>query len=166
VGNAAVLDEIIRIKPKRAILFGAWRVRSINWQSNTIPVEPLRHTLQKLRSGVEDIIVLGPSPDWPPTLPEVVFKYWADFKALPDRIKLSADGYHAMDAEFRKVADSEHVRFVSIFDALCDSDGCLTHTPASRSELLFWDNGHPTVEGANYIVQKLGLAHLDHVQVQ
>jgi peptidoglycan/LPS O-acetylase OafA/YrhL len=166
VGNAAVLDEIIRIKPKRAILFGAWRFRSINWQSDAPPVDPLRRTLQQLHSGVEDIIVLGPSPDWPPTLPDIVFKYWTDFGALPDRIERSADGYHAVDAAFRKVADSEHVRFVSIFDALCNSDGCLTHTPASRSELLFWDHGHLTVEGATYIVQKLGLAHLDHAQVQ
>ena len=164
VGNAAVLAEIIRLRPKRLILFGAWQFRSINWNSGTIPVEPLRLTLQKLHVAVPDIILLGPSPDWPPTLPDIVFKYWTEFHALPDRLKHLTDEYRAFDAAFRDIADSEHVRFISIFDALCNSDGCLTHTPASRSELLFWDHGHLTVEGATYLVQKLGLANLEQTQ--
>ena len=85
---------------------------------------------------------------------------------LPDRIKRPADGYHAMDAAFHDVTDSEHVRFISIFDALCNADGCLTHTRASRSELLDWDHGHLTVEGAKFMVEKLGLSRLDHAPVQ
>jgi hypothetical protein len=66
----------------------------------------------------------------------------------------------------RNIADNEQVRYISIFDALCDAEGCLTHTPASRSDLLVWDYGHMTRAGATYIVKKLGLAELDFQQVQ
>ena len=57
----------------------------------------------------------------------------------------------------RDIATSEGVRFVSIFDAICNGDGCLTHGPASPSELLCWDQGHLTLEGAVYLVRKMGL---------
>jgi hypothetical protein len=46
-------------------------------------------------------------------------------------------------------------------DALCNSDGCLTHSPASKTDLLIWDNGHLTTNGAKFVVEKLGLANLD-----
>jgi hypothetical protein len=60
----------------------------------------------------------------------------------------------------RDVALDEGVHFVSFFDAICNADGCLTHDPASRSELLFWDHGHLTLEGANYLVAKMSLAQI------
>jgi hypothetical protein len=61
----------------------------------------------------------------------------------------------------RSIAASEGVQYVSILDALCNSEGCLTHTPASRADLLIWDNGHLTTDGAKFVVEKLGLARLD-----
>jgi hypothetical protein len=64
------------------------------------------------------------------------------------------------------IAGQEHVRFISIFDALCDRDGCLTHTPASRSELLAYDYGHLTVPGAAYVVRRLGLDLANPPQAQ
>jgi lysophospholipase L1-like esterase len=49
------------------------------------------------------------------------------------------------------------VRFVSAFDALCNEDGCLTHTPKSKGELLTWDYGHLTVAGARFLATLLQL---------
>jgi hypothetical protein len=164
--NAAIADEILRLKPRRVILFGAWLLHSTNWQSDTKFNKQLRRTLHKLRSGLEDIILLGPSPSWPPSLPAIASKFWLDFGALPDRLKLSPKDYKATDSVFAEIAVAEHVQYISIFDALCNAEGCLSHTPASRSELLVWDSGHLTVEGATYIVDKLGLARLDRVRVQ
>jgi hypothetical protein len=40
---------------------------------------------------------------------------------------------------------------------LCNSDGCLTHTPQSRAELLSWDYGHLTNAGAKLLVVRLHL---------
>jgi peptidoglycan/LPS O-acetylase OafA/YrhL len=164
--NAAVADEILRLKPRRVILFGRWFLHIANWQSDPKLNEALQHTLHKLRQGIDDVILIGPSPEWPPNLPDVAFRFWSKYGVLPDRIRMSAGNYRATDTVMSDIANSEHVHFISIFDALCNSDGCLTHTPASRTELLDWDYGHMTVEGATYVVNKLGLARFDSPQVK
>jgi peptidoglycan/LPS O-acetylase OafA/YrhL len=156
--NAAVVDEILRLKPRRVILYGFWMGTGAKWQSDTKLIEALRRTLRKLRSGVDDVVLIGSTPLWPPSLPEVVFKYWSDHGVLPDRLKPPEVNYRGTDEALRSIANSEGVRFVSLFDALCNADGCLTHTPASRSEMLMRDRGHMTLEGAAYVVQLLGLA--------
>jgi hypothetical protein len=156
--NALITDEILRQKPRRVVLFGYWLGTIPNWQVDSKLVEPLRHTLQKLRSDIDDVVLVGPTPTFPPSLPAVVFKFWSDFGMLPDRLKVSPENYHATDEVLRSIAKAEGVRFVSAYDALCNTDGCVTHTPASRSELLMWDSAHMTLEGAAYVVQLLGLA--------
>jgi hypothetical protein len=155
--NAAIVDEILRLKPRRAILYGFWMGTGARWQSDTKLIEALRRTLRKLRSGVDDVILIGSTPLWPPSLPEVVFTFWSDHGVLPDRLKPPEVNYRGTDEALRSIANSEGVRFVSLFDALCNADGCLTHTPASRSEMLMRDRGHMTLEGAAYVVRLLDL---------
>jgi hypothetical protein len=66
--NAAVADEILRLKPKRVILFGRWQLLGANWLSDPKLNEALRQTLKKLRSGITDVILVGPAPEWWPNL--------------------------------------------------------------------------------------------------
>jgi peptidoglycan/LPS O-acetylase OafA/YrhL len=159
--NVTVADKIVQLKPRRVILFGAWLFHVENWQADPKLTGPLRATLRRLRADIDDVVLVGPSPDWlPENLPAVVFKFWSETGLLPDRIKLPSEKYQATDRIMRDVALGEGVRFVSFFDAICNADGCLTHDPASRSELLFWDHGHLTLEGANYLVAKMSLAQI------
>jgi peptidoglycan/LPS O-acetylase OafA/YrhL len=155
--NAAVMQTILRLKPQRVVLFGAWLSHSANWKLDPTWNETLRSTLEELRRDIEDVIVVGPGPLWRPSLPVVVFRYWSEFGVLPDRIELSPENYRDTDAMLREISNRMNVHFVSIFDALCKAEGCLTHTPASRSQLLIWDHGHMTIEGAAYVVRRLGL---------
>jgi len=163
-GNAAVAEEILKLKPKRAILFGLWP--GTNWQPDPTFNEALRFTLHRLRQAVDDVVLIGPSPIWSPGLPDAVLTFWLKHRVLPDRLRLliPAENYYAADKVMGDIAKTEHVHYISIFDLLCNSGGCLTHTPASRAELLFWDYGHMTVEGATYIANKLGLARFDTPQ--
>jgi peptidoglycan/LPS O-acetylase OafA/YrhL len=162
-GNESVANEILKVKPKRIILFGAWLASSDNRQSDPTFNEALRYTLHKLRQDIDDVTVIGPSPTFSPNLPNAVFAFWLEHRVLPDRLTpvLPAENYRETDKVMGDIANSQHVHFISIFDALCNLDGCLTHTPASRAELLYWDSGHMTVEGATYVVNKLGLDRFD-----
>jgi peptidoglycan/LPS O-acetylase OafA/YrhL len=164
--NARIVDEILQLKPRRVILFGAWLFHVANWQSDPKLTESMRLTLHKLRSGIDDVILVGPSPAWLPSLPQTVFEFWSKFGALPDRLKVPPEDYQATDTVLRDIAADEHVRFISIFDALCNAEGCLSHTPESRSELLMFDHAHMTIDGATYVVEKLGLAQLGRPQAQ
>jgi lysophospholipase L1-like esterase len=80
---------------------------------------------------------------------------------LPDRLSIPTSDYIASEQVMQNIAASEGIHYASILDALCNSDGCLTHTPASKTDLLIWDNGHLTVDGAKFVVEKLGLANFD-----
>ena len=46
---------------------------------------------------------------------------------------------------------------MSIYDAVCNQRGCLTHTPASRDELLTTNYRHFTEKGAEFLVARTGL---------
>jgi peptidoglycan/LPS O-acetylase OafA/YrhL len=163
--NAAIVDEILRLKPRRVIMFGHWPNPLADAPFNPKLDKALQDTLNKIRHGVDDVILIGPFPYWSPNLPEVAFRFWSKNGEFADRLKVRGY-YEAMDKAMGHIASSQHVCFISIFEALCNADGCLTHTPRSRSELLTWDYGHLTVEGAAYLVNKLGLTRFDAAQAK
>jgi peptidoglycan/LPS O-acetylase OafA/YrhL len=172
-GNVAAFAEIVRLKPKRTILFGDWLIPVANWKNAPEHQQLLRTTLNALRQNGNNVVLVGWSPFWWPSLPDLVYKYWSKSGELPDRLDVVSDKARETDASLREVAESEHVPFVSILDALCNREGCLTHTPASKDELLAFDYGHFTAEGARYLVKILSLdlprssdAHLSAEPVQ
>jgi hypothetical protein len=158
--NRQILDELLRRKPRRVILFGNWLSHSPDWQNNVALVAALQKTLHALRHSIDDVVLIGPSPSWQPSLPEIVFKFWSEKGALPDRLNPASQNYDSNNITFREVARREGVRFISIFDTLCNIDGCLTHTPMARSDLLMWDSGHLTVDGASYVARTLAIGDL------
>lgn len=56
-----------------------------------------------------------------------------------------------------QIAGQSNVRFISLIKALCNTDGCITHTDKSKSDLLSWDNGHLTTGGARFVLRALNL---------
>jgi SGNH domain (fused to AT3 domains) len=139
------------------VLFGRWLVNDVNWKREPHLQNNLQLTLQTLRRSVDDLVVVGPSPYWSPSLPDLVYRSWARSHELPDRLDLAMDTLHDGDIVMRQIADDARVRFASIVDVLCDRQGCLTHTPAARDDLLAFDFGHFTAAGATYLVQTLNL---------
>jgi lysophospholipase L1-like esterase len=69
----------------------------------------------------------------------------------------SAIEYRKIDEAFAAMSNTADVRFMSAYDALCNDDGCLTHTPKSKAELLSWDYGHFTTAGARFVATLLQL---------
>jgi peptidoglycan/LPS O-acetylase OafA/YrhL len=151
--NAAILQAIAKLKPKKVILFAVWG----SYQNAALPSGGLADTLRQLKAIVNDVVVIGPAPHWTPDLPVQVYNSWRLNGSLPDRLSPDPLAYHMMDDRLAALSASAHVRFASPFDALCNSDGCLTHTPQSRAELLSWDYGHLTNAGAKLLVVRLHL---------
>jgi peptidoglycan/LPS O-acetylase OafA/YrhL/lysophospholipase L1-like esterase len=154
--NAAILQKIAELKPKKVILFAVWS----NYKddaSGEARNSGLAATLIKLKKIVDDVVVLGPTPLWSPDLPTQVYSSWRVNGRLPDRLPPSPIAYRKMDEALAAVSAASHVRFISAFDALCNEDGCLTHTPKSKAELLSWDYGHLTTAGAGFIAALLKL---------
>lgn len=155
--NAEIVAEIARLKPRRVIVFAAWLRYSVDWQMHDKHVEEIQQAVARLRQAIDDVLIIGPAPSWAPDLPSEVFRFWIANGTLPDRMKPAAKSYHQVDAVLAAIAKQHGARFVSLFDTLCNEDGCLTHTAASKSDLLSWDYGHLTTPGAQSVVQLLRL---------
>ena len=155
--NERIIDTIIQLRPKTVILFAAWLSYGIRWPAPDDFVNSLRSSISRIRPSVEEIIVLGPAPVWEPNLPMKVFAEWNVQGHLPDRLTPSAKVYRNVDKILAAAAVNEKAKFISVFEALCDESGCLTHTPPSRSNLLSWDNGHLTTDGARFVLDALRL---------
>lgn len=165
VGNAVAADEILRLKPERVVLFARWLLHVPDWRSAPKAQQQLANTLAKLRQRIGEVVLVGPTPEWVPDLPDLVYRYWRKYRELPDRLGSATQNQRDSDNAMRAVAIQQQVRFVSLLAALCSADGCITHTPRSRSQLLAFDYGHFTVEGATYIVQSLGLDGSDLIDL-
>ncbi|MDE2380457.1 SGNH hydrolase domain-containing protein, partial [Bradyrhizobium sp.] len=155
--NAAILRRIAELKPRRIILAAAWANHERYLQPE-VRDEGLMAALMELRDTVEDIIVIGQGPLWSPDMPTQVYESWRANGKLPDRLRPMALPYRRINEALAAMSAAAGARFVSPFDALCNEQGCLTHTPASKAELLSWDYGHSTLAGARYLG---GLLHLD-----
>ena len=155
--NAAIFSKIAELRPKRIILFAIWR-RYVGRGLDDKPGGGLATTLRELKKFGSEIVVIGEMPYWAPDLPMQVYDFWRWNGHLPDRLMINPQSNRAMDAVIARASAAADVRFISAFDALCNAQGCLTHTSESKSELLTWDYGHLTVAGARLVVK---LLHLD-----
>jgi peptidoglycan/LPS O-acetylase OafA/YrhL len=157
ISNAAIVEEIVRLKPKCVIIFAVWLNNPVNWQLHDERVESIGRAIKRLKEAVDDVVILGPSPFWTPDLPTAVFRFWVANRRFPERMQPAPKRYHDIDTVLAAVAHEHGARFISVFDRLCNEDGCLTHTPSSQSDLLSWDYGHLTTSGAHSVLEALQL---------
>jgi len=156
VGNRAILNKIREIRPKTVVLYAAWLNHPVEWQTGWPDEAAFRKTIRSLfGAGVQEVKVIGPTPNWDPSLPSAVLDYWNANGSLPDRLPPSAKPYEAVDNVLRRIAGEEGAIFLSAYRALCETRGCRTHTENSVSDLIIWDYGHLTWQGADYLADKL-----------
>jgi hypothetical protein len=98
-----------------------------------------------LAAGIRRVVFTGPSPHWGVNLPDIVaLKLWPD---VPRRTRTGLDPLvlaldRTLKAEFHP---SPALRYVSLFDDLCDVSGCQVFFGDSpRDGITSWDTGHLT----------------------
>lgn len=157
--NEHVLARLSAIRPELVIMFSHWGARATDWGPHTRHAQQLLDSVRRLHGlGVPRIVVLGPAPRWNEALPKMVYQSWLG--GLPRKIPLRmADGLKsevtAIDAQLASLLRDETVDYVSVWNILCDGDGCLTHVPGQAAELMSWDYGHLTTPGAILLAQAL-----------
>ncbi|WP_156180578.1 acyltransferase family protein [Bradyrhizobium sp. LTSPM299] len=148
--NLAVLRKIAELKPKTVILFASWASYR-NYQQDNVQDEGLVAVLKELKQHVDDVVVVGQAPNWAPDLPTEVYGFWHSTGRLSDRLPPKPLPYDKINQALAGMSANTHVRSVSPFIALCNQQGCLTHSPKSQAELLSWDSGHLTAAGARLV---------------
>ena len=107
-----------------------------------------------VRANQGELILLGPVPQWKPSLPVIVAK---DLRS--DR-RYIGDGLDAQilstEAALRGKYAASKVRYVSLIDKLCRPNECLAKVPSDDAfDLLVMDYGHLTPAGSVFVVNNL-----------
>ena len=150
--NRFALEKIAAVKPDTVIL-----AQSVNHEDNDF--DKLATSLRNM--GVQRIIVVGPVPQWQPSLFKLIVKnYWGK---VPQRLKT-----HLNQAVFttdrimkERYSGSSQLTYVSLVDQLCNDDGCLTYLEGNPKEgLITYDYGHFTLPASSYVVRNFLIPRL------
>ena len=109
-----------------------------------------------LALGVTRVIVIGPSPQWRPSLPEVVAThYWG---GSYDRVSrgLVPEIFDVDRQLAAQLQGTPHATYVSLLDGLCNQEGCLAVVPdRGDRDLIAVDSGHLSPKGSVFVANQL-----------
>lgn len=147
--NDHVFDLIVKHKPDRVIVAGAWAAAGAHdWKLVATTLLELK------KAGVRRIDLVGPVPHWKSGLPRTVITYLRrnPVDELPARMTFGLDAKALqIDQEMQAYAARYGVGYVSAIKILCDSAGCLTRTGADVASLTAFDYAHLTAAGSEYL---------------
>ena len=159
--NRRALEEITRVQPEVVVISARWF-----WYNGhgTDIIPQLRAVIARLREMHQRVVVIGPIPEWEPTLPELLLP--ATYRhggVVPERLGAASHaGPRALDTQMAAAVREAGAIYASLFDQLCNDDGCKTvATVDGKQELIAWDYGHTTVTGATWIVAHAVIPAID-----
>ena len=144
--NAFAVAQIAERRPQVVILAQMGGHSVVDW-------EPLAERIRQLGAG--QVIVVGPAPQWTPSLPEVVVRqYWGqDYSRVSHGLALPI---LATDRDLKaRLATSSRLTYVSLVAALCNEQGCKAVVDGTTNELLTFDSGHLTPKGSVFVAQSI-----------
>lgn len=154
--NAFALQVFAKQQPGVILLHASWR------DTYGKPAQSLESlladTLSRIRtaSPTSRIILLGDSPRWQPSLPELLVSTHIDLK---DQAYIEPDRYteiSKMDDRIKTIARRENVGFISILGLLCKQGQCLSSVKTTGGYApLVWDDGHLTPAASTMLGDKL-----------
>jgi hypothetical protein len=136
--NDQVLNLVREIKPDIVMLHGTWE----KYLSNVV------ETVARLKQTGVRVVVLGPAPVWRRGLPNEVLRHFMLYhRLIPERWNgsVSSNWYDSVMREKLVPAGAE---FISAWEALCNTDGCLTRAGPSAGDISASDQVHLTDKGS------------------
>lgn len=147
--NKVALESIAKIKPYVVIIAQHDHHELTNWEEI---VSTLKHY------GVKNVIIMGPLPQWDPSLPKIMIKskHWQKNEQYITDEGLSSEPFKS-DAYMKGVANNDGFTYISVTDSLCHTtDGvnyCLARLP--NGELSAVDYGHLTKDASVLFAKNL-----------
>ena len=151
--NAGSIERISNTKPDIIVIAANWSYQAV---SSIYSIERLPSTVAKLREiGVKHIVIVGPTPQWKKPLPSLLEQCSASVHTIGGNQFSQcglADGTAELDKQMKAMARSLGVSYVSLYDILCNEDGCLALI--RESSVSSYDIGHLTPAAATYAVTR------------
>lgn len=144
--NRYALEQISRLRPRVVIMA----------QANGHDKSDYQAIADWLRQqGVVHAVLVGPVPQWQPSLPQVIVeRHWDG----PGMIADQALDAHIMQLEQRldKLQQGwQLLHYVSIIGRLCEREHCLAMLPGEQRVPLVFDYGHLTPDGSVHVARHI-----------
>ncbi|MDE1310146.1 acyltransferase [Vibrio aestuarianus] len=140
--NERVKKEILKIKPEVILL-----AQRLDHDKNNY-IEILDYL--KDNNLTSKIILIGPVPQWQPSLPVAIVERHFDRneKTINDRsfVKKVIE----IDETLKKRYQHTEIKYISLIDELCSEYGCLAKVDSNNTPLV-WDYGHLSLKGSKFI---------------
>lgn len=107
-------------------------------------------------NGVRDVVLIGPVPQWRPSLPRMVVNHhFHDDKVhVPEGLDPAMIRTDAILA--KRYARDPDIRYISLIAGMCNQQGCLARIPAPPPfNLVALDYGHLSPEAAVYLARTI-----------
>jgi peptidoglycan/LPS O-acetylase OafA/YrhL len=141
--NAFALSAVRTLRPEVVVVAQRAEHELTDWNAFAAEVRA---------AGAGRVVLVGPSPQWLPSLPAIVVShFWPQPPTLIaeglDRNAQESD--RALQSRYR---DSADLQYVSLMNALCEPGGCRAVVPGTTpAELITFDMGHLTPRGSTYV---------------
>jgi peptidoglycan/LPS O-acetylase OafA/YrhL len=144
--NRLATQYISTAKPSKVFVTQAADHDQTDWESVATFV----------RENGGELILIGPVPQWRPSLPVIAAKQLPTPEAFQ---KVGLDlNILEIDSRISKKYEKSSFKFVSVIQSLCKPDGCLaTVETTDLYNLLLLDYGHLTPAGSDFVVRELVL---------
>jgi hypothetical protein len=155
--NEFVASEISKYRPDIVILHSAWAYEAVNfvWLAETVA--------NILSRGAARVVVLGPPPLWDVDLPQAVIQYyWKTGSLIPEYSTFKLADIRSFDRVLREKAASRGIEYLSVWDLMCNEDGCRTRIGSSPNDLTAFDVTHLTLNGSRFLADRVMRLVLGH----
>lgn len=144
--NVFALNEIKKLKPNLVILAQRYNHDKNNYAKI---ISELKH------AGVTEIIIVGPVPQWMPSLPRAIgLRHFNPNEIYIKDNSLVREILTTNSLMRNKLSGDKHVSYISIIDALCREDTCLSKVNNKNTPLV-WDYGHLSLAGSKFVVSEV-----------
>jgi hypothetical protein len=144
--NDKVLSLARKIKPDIVLLLGAWE-KYLDNVAETVAALKQQTTAR--------VVVLGPVPVWRRGLPNEVLRYFMlHHRLIPGR---SSEALSSIwpDAMLSAKLVPPGAEYISLWNAMCNADGCLTRIGDKASDISASDQVHFTERGSVFVVESI-----------
>jgi peptidoglycan/LPS O-acetylase OafA/YrhL len=144
--NNMAKNEILKLMPK--VIIFAQRIDHDENNYNEILKYIKEHNLNS------KLILVGPVPQWRPSLPSAIAKrhFNVNDKVINDKSFVSA--VLRINKQLHINYDNSEIEYISIISQICNEKGCLAKVDSNNTPLIF-DYGHLSLEGSIYVVERL-----------
>ncbi|MFT4102635.1 MAG: acyltransferase family protein, partial [Burkholderiaceae bacterium] len=143
------IERIRAARPAVVVVSSAWYGIDAESVQRELP-----RTVRLLKdAGAGQVIVVGPFPEWQPSLPRALQSYYRSHQQLPERTQFGLKAtLPELDRTIRGFLGDAPARYVSPREFFCDPQGCLTGVTASGFALMSYDTSHLTDTGSRWFV--------------